>query len=994
MNSNFFTNEEENTLKNRINYTLQKDKNIEYLDFLIGYFRITGFDKISDNLKNIKKIRLIIGIDTDKPTYQASQLIHKFANEQIAYTKEPLDLNIFLNFLSMRELIIDRRIEIKIAPNRAVHSKMYIMRDEGGLDHTQEHNEYQGSVIIGSSNLTHNGLEGNREINAQLKDTKSLNDAMRLFETIWSEAVALTEDDFDKFIIKRVPKPKTLSPHQLYIKLLIEHFGSRIDFLDDEGISIPNGYKKLSYQIEAVNEGVEKLDRHNGFFLSDVVGLGKTVVVVMIIQKLNIPTLIVSPPSIIGQWRDTLDSFGITNYEIVSYASLEKIDRDKFGLVVVDEAHKFKNIKSKRYIELSQITKDKKVILLSATPQNNSPKDLQAQLNLFENMRHSTIDKCRDLDSFFNSIEPLYKEIIKSDDMDREELKLISAQIRDMVLREVMIRRTRSDISSHKMYIKEFKAQNLSLPKVKPIVEHEYKMSNILSALFKNTTDILIEKLKYERFNALSYLTLEAREEYYPNDSDNIFISNQLGTLMQNLLIKRFESSFYAFNLSINRQLDKYKSFISNFKDGKIYMGEKASDMLDLDEDSSEYDDMLDRYIADNKIKILSPKDFNSEYLQKLEEDIKILQRLVTMWSENTQDPKFDKFVDELNSKAPKQKIVVFTESKDTLKYLQSQLTKTPKILFISSQNRDRYKDIIRENFDANYIGEHKDDYDIIITTDTLAEGINLHRSSTIYNYDIPWNATKLIQRIGRVNRIGTKEPYIYIHNFKPSIDIENSIKLSQKAFVKLQSFHTTFGEDSKIYTQDEEVFSVELFNKNVTKNQERDEILDFLEELREFRESNPKEYKYIKDIDIEVGYQIENKALLQLPNNYIRVEDNKVDNIEFISMAKELKSDTKKDIKPIDKDTKDKISLYIEDRAKEKEQNLSENKIDDKLSQKAMNILKESMKLKFIDRAIYKRLKESISDGTLGIVAINKINSLKGKPKDEVIRVIEKIIS
>jgi len=130
MSSNFFTNEETNTLKNRINSILKKDKNIEYLDFLIGYFRITGFDKISDSLSNIIKTRILVGISADKMTYDASQLIKKFAQEQVKfYNEEPLVLKEYQNFESMKNLIIEKKIEIRISASRDVHSKMYLMRE-------------------------------------------------------------------------------------------------------------------------------------------------------------------------------------------------------------------------------------------------------------------------------------------------------------------------------------------------------------------------------------------------------------------------------------------------------------------------------------------------------------------------------------------------------------------------------------------------------------------------------------------------------------------------------------------------------------------------------------------------------------------------------------------------------------------------------------------------------------------------------------------------
>ncbi len=181
-------------------------------------------------------------------------------------------------------------------------------------------------------------------------------------------------------------------------------------------------------------------------------------------------------------------------------------------------------------------------------------------------------------------------------------------------------------------------------------------------------------------------------------------------------------------------------------------------------------------------------------------------------------------------------KIVIFTESKDTAKHIKENLKKD-KVLLVTGDNVKRVKKKIIENFDANY-KDKKDDYDIIITTDTLAEGVNLHRSNIIYNYDIPWNATKLMQRIGRVNRIGTEfDSTHYVYNFIPTATSEKYINLAKNAFIKLQTFHSTLGEDNKILTEDEEVKSLKLFQEMEEINEE----LKFFNELREFKKNNPK---------------------------------------------------------------------------------------------------------------------------------------------------------
>jgi len=193
-------------------------------------------------------------------------------------------------------------------------------------------------------------------------------------------------------------------------------------------------------------------------------------------------------------------------------------------------------------------------------------------------------------------------------------------------------------------------------------------------------------------------------------------------------------------------------------------------------------------------------------------------------------------------------KLVIFTESKETAEELTEKLESEGKhkILYISAENRKHKEKVIAENFDANLEEEKwKDDYDIIITTEVLAEGVNLHRSNVIVNYDVPWNATRLMQRIGRVNRIGTRAKKIFVYNFYPSADGDSQIHLVNTALRKLQAFHSAFGEDNKIFSLLEEKGEGALFGNKIQK--EESEILKYLNELRDFKKDNPKEFALIE---------------------------------------------------------------------------------------------------------------------------------------------------
>ena len=197
----------------------------------------------------------------------------------------------------------------------------------------------------------------------------------------------------------------------------------------------------------------------------------------------------------------------------------------------------------------------------------------------------------------------------------------------------------------------------------------------------------------------------------------------------------------------------------------------------------------------------------------------------------------------------PEQKLVVFTESVVTALYLQQRLSVYPeyKMLVVSSANRKEMMEAVKANFDANApIEKRRNDYNLVISTEVLAEGVNLHRANSIVNYDTPWNSTRLMQRIGRVNRIGSTADEVFIYNFYPTAKVDNDIELQKKAFMKIQAFHTALGEDSQIYSTLEEFESHSLFRENV--DGDKDRRLEVLMWLRRFKEENPERFRQIKN--------------------------------------------------------------------------------------------------------------------------------------------------
>jgi hypothetical protein len=259
------------------------------------------------------------------------------------------------------------------------------------------------------------------------------------------------------------------------------------------------------------------------------------------------------------------------------------------------------------------------------------------------------------------------------------------------------------------------------------------------------------------------------------------------------------------------------------------------------------------------KNKEFKREDISNDYLEKLLIDSKIIQDLLDRWERIKDDPKLETFMFEMNGKffsketnnphsLHDQKLVIFTEAIDTVEILKNKLKNTNhKVLDITASNRDKMRETIKANFDANYSGVQRNDYDVLITTEVLAEGVNLHRCNVIVNYDTPWNSTRLMQRIGRVNRIGSKEDFVHVYNFFPSSQGDAQLELVKKALTKLQAFHTVFGEDSQVFSHEEEVVMHGMTKFEVDESETP--TTKFIDYLKRFKAEKPEDYAHIFDL-------------------------------------------------------------------------------------------------------------------------------------------------
>lgn len=928
IHSNFFTNKNGNTLMKEFEGILQHNQNIKNLDAVVGFLRASGYFSLRPFLDNINRVRILIGIDVDKYIAQAANQGRIFfgAEEEVReeclrkirrdiessnYKKEVED-----GMFQMIQDLIDGKLELRAHPSKKIHAKLYIL-------YPDEFNQYsQGVAITGSSNLSGNGLgiseDKQYEFNVKLDRYDDVKFAKDEFEQLWKEAegCAITAEDV-KASVDRTYLKGDVKPYDLYIKMLMEYFSDRVLATDDNNpFDMPEGYTKYDYQMDAVVEGYQKLIRYDGFFLADVVGLGKTVIATMIAKKFLIENgrdktkiLVVYPPAVEQNWKATFKDFGIDKYaKFVTNGSLSKVldeenynywNADEYDLILVDEAHKFRSHTTSAFEQLQEICKmprieqgnipgyKKKVMLISATPMNNTPADIYNEIQLFQDPRRCTIDGVANLTAFFSPLIKEFQQLRKDPNFDVTQFKKLAEHVRDRVIKPLTVRRTRTDIESVARYNKDVNG----FPKVERPNASSYELNEHLADLFESAMQTLDKELTYARYQAIAYLKPEVSNGLYDNAE---LISRSLAGIRKNGLVKRLESSFYAFQVSLSNFRQANQNMLDMFNRDKVFIAPDLdiNNLLESGYTDEEIEEKLNAKAEDNpKNSVFKAEDFKPEFIEMLQGDQETLEKMCKAWEKITDadDSKFAKFKELLKhelfkeDRNPEQKLVVFSESVDTVKYLERRINRKD-VLVISADNRSKLFKTIRENFDANYKTK-LNDYNIILTTDVLAEGVNLHRANVIVNYDTPWNSTRLMQRIGRVNRIGSASKHIYNYVFYPSREGNREINLNQIALSKIQTFHSTFGEDNQIYSQQEILDRdlTKLFDEGMKKQKEEaNQELPFYEELRTLYKTNRREYNRIEKLSLRSrtgrekrtveGVTLSGDTLVFLKTNYRKV--------------------------------------------------------------------------------------------------------------------------
>ena len=884
MQNSFITNKDK-LLSDIINGILPKSQS---LDVLVGYFYFSGYKLISEKLID-KHVRILVGLDIDTRITKyireidtladynksRSQLKDDYYNHFVKLFNETdfLDSQPKLeSFKLFYDKIKTGTLEIR-KTDEPCHAKMYI------FDYREEINEGgedPGSVITGSSNLSYEGLAGRVEINARFNDKQSYTDAKTIFEELWEKSIVIADkdhlDDFDTKVIDRIWFEKLYSPYKMYLRVLKEYFA--IPTTDNllTPYDITDGkFTNLKYQTDAVQMAINAIENHNGVIVADVVGLGKSIIASTVARNLKLRAIVVCPPHLEDQWKNYRDDFGFTA-SIFTTGKMENaleyyekiVKPEEKYLIIVDEAHRYRNEYTIDYTILHQLCSGNKVMLLTATPFNNRPDDIYSMLKLFQVPTKSTLKTVDNLGAKFKELITTYKQLQddqrkgkKADDEVTKEANRISAEIRS-IISPLVIRRSRIDLKEIPEYAEDLALQQIQLVIPNDPVELDYDLSN-LQDLYLETLDRISEddgskkndgkyRFKAARYSPVLYLKDELKQELSDLLEEktgvelNLLFGRQanVAKFMRRLLVCRFESSEYAFKMSLNYMLKSSEQILNWITTkGKMPIYKKGNlpnvdDFYKTDDDGNELiTETYEKYEKRGFFEI-DMKYIRDEFVEDIKSDMRLLKEIQKKWfgenDEIKEDPKLDSFKDiltgQLNSE-PGRKIIVFTEFADTANYLGKALQDygLPVYKYTSSDATQQNKQTINANFNAGEKKEYqRDDFQILVATDAISEGYNLHRAGTVINYDIPYNPTRIIQRIGRINRVNKKVfDQLYIYNYFPTDVGESETRTKEISTLKMAMIHAIMGEDTKVLTKDEEIQSyfLEQYRKEMAKSEE-----------------------------------------------------------------------------------------------------------------------------------------------------------------------------
>ena len=799
-------------------------------------------------------------------------------------------------------MIEEKRLKVKVYTKGRLHAKAYIcdygkVFDPAGKEIGRHE---KGIAVVGSSNLTLAGLTHNTELNVVVQGNQNHTELVRWFDDLWKEA-----QEFDETLMTELKASwaaAQVRPYDIYMKTLYALVRDRLESEDEQELLWDDDiFRKLaSFQKVAVRQAIQMVRDYGGAFVSDVVGLGKSYIGAAIVKHFertdHARPLIICPAALVEMWERYNEVYQL-NARVLSMGFLREDEEEGVtrlmndfhfkdrDFVLVDESHNLRHPDTQRYkVVQTFLSTGRRCCFLTATPRNKSAWDVYHQIKLFHQ------DDRTDLPIDPPNLKEYFKLI------DKAERKLPD------LLANILVRRTRQHIlrwygfdsethepvdpnrfqdylqGKRKAYVL-VGGKHQFFPK-RDLETIEYSIEDTYQGLYqelrgylgkprkgKPSKTVLDGELTYARYGIWHYVNAEKqKKEPYTNLQR---AGANLRGLMRVLLFKRFESSVYAFRETVQRLLKIHQSFVASLDAGVVPAGEDAQRIL-YESDFQEEGDLVDA--LRDVSKRYDANDFDLKTLRMhIAHDIELLQKILKLVLPITpeKDAKLQTLKKRLAEKPLKgAKRLIFTQYADTAKYLFANLNpdaRDPEIEVIFSGDKSKEKVVGRFAPKANpeyRFAKDEAELMMVIATDVLAEGLNLQDCDNIINYDLHWNPVRLIQRFGRIDRIGSEHERIYGFNFLPEIGIEANLKLHEKLERRIQEIHDTIGEDSEILDRTEKLNPEAMYAIYETRggapvqldlwSGADDEFLDLNEAeeiLRQLRKDNPAEYERIASL-------------------------------------------------------------------------------------------------------------------------------------------------
>lgn len=750
-----------------------------------AYFNIRGYGVLKDALAG-KPLLFLLGREPTESIKWEEEVLRELEEKED-------DRDYFKLLQDAIKYFEDPQRQIRTITGRFFHGKSYI----GANPSLKEVKNGVGSV--GSSNFTYGGLVSNRELNMLNTDREVIKNLIEWFFNQWN-----TSQDFkEKFLSFLKNYVTTRSPYEIVAKALYETYKSNIE-ASAENLKLKTLYP---HQILSFRDASTKLQKHNGVLIADATGLGKTRTALRLALDAirdGKKVLLIAPKSVLDTtWHDEMEKTNI----YLEHVSSEKLSSDPDNVVkdysdrdfiIVDEAHYFRSPSTNRYSALREliIKKNAQVVLATATPVNNSLMDLYFLFSLY--LKENCIDDLcnQTLKGYFTSNQKRW--------LQHQKIEM------EQVLERFIVRHSRELAKAldteGKIHFPQRELDTDPRDKYSANIDYQ-KIDNILNKMNFTFYDLSVDKLagqmKLPDGSPISKAVEEKNKEFLKKLIKMIVIIN---------IFKRLESSTEAFKTTLN-SLDEYMVKATKYAQQKGYFvppALKGDPIFSLEEGLPTPEDLFakPKYASIMKTLKLRPEEIQ-EFVNNCRMDRGMIKRLLEILP--SADKKYASFKDRIRDVARKIKpnsnngVIIFSQYTATATYLYNRLKEESlglPVMFTTGSICQDSKG--KRSNKVRVIKEFQRFGGVLVSTDVLSEGQNLQNAQYVVNYDFPWNPVVLIQRVGRIDRMGSLHEKVYLINMLPKngnpedpASLEYFIRLMQKLYNRLEAIRSTIGLDA-----------------------------------------------------------------------------------------------------------------------------------------------------------------------------------------------------